>query len=151
MLSTTSAYALRALVPLAGLQPGESLLGRELAMRTHVPSNYLSKILLVLRNAGIVEATRGKGGGYGLHREPEEIRLIEVVELFEGPRHEPICLLNHHRACSDEIPCSAHANWRIVYETYIRFLQTTTLADIACSSNGCSQSQGSPLNPRSGG
>ena len=58
------------------------MLGRELADRAEVPPNYLSKILWALGNAGIIDATRGNGGGYRLKRTPSEIRLFEVVELF---------------------------------------------------------------------
>ena len=68
MLSTTSQYAIRALSHLARMQHGEAVLGRDLAERASVPVNYLSKIMLVMRNAGLVQATRGAGGGYRLAR-----------------------------------------------------------------------------------
>jgi Rrf2 family protein len=110
MLSVTSRYALRALGRLAGTFGKEAMLGRDLANQADVPSNYLSKILLSLNNAGMVEATRGTGGGYRLHRPPQDIRLIEVVELFEGAQKETKCLLDSHATCSNQHPCSAHQN-----------------------------------------
>ncbi len=82
MLSITSQYALRALSHLARQSDG-SVLGRELSQSVEIPANYLSKVLLVLRNAGLVDTTRGSGGGYRLGRPASEIRLIDVVELFE--------------------------------------------------------------------
>ena len=64
MLTATSEYALRALVQLARLRNGDSILGRDLAKKARIPKNYLVKILVSLRNVGMVEAVRGQGGGY---------------------------------------------------------------------------------------
>src|SRR5215813_3901044 len=83
MLSATSEYALRALTRLAAAAEGESMLGRDLAEQAGIPANYLSKIMWTLGNAGIIDATRGNGGGYRLKRGAADIRLFEVVDLFE--------------------------------------------------------------------
>ncbi|HVX66604.1 MAG TPA: Rrf2 family transcriptional regulator [Bryobacteraceae bacterium] len=130
MFSTTCEYALRALVRLAQMPDGSAVLGRDLAQHAEIPANYLSKILLTLRNAGILTTARGTGGGYRLRKTPEEIRLIHIVELFDGARARPACLLGGHD-CSDENPCSAHHVWRDVRAVYVRFLESTTLADIS--------------------
>ena len=130
MLSTTSQYALRALTELAGQPPGQPMLGRDLAAQADIPANYLSKILLSLRNAGILATTRGSGGGYRLERKPSEIRLIEVVEVFDAPRARPDCLLGEGE-CSDDKACSAHHAWKQIRQSYISFLETTTLAEIS--------------------
>jgi Rrf2 family protein len=136
MLSITAAYALRALVEMAGLAEGKSILGRELAKRAEIPANYLSKILLAVGNAGIIEATRGSGGGYRLLRDPHEIRLVEVVDLFDKPRVKPMCLLAGKRRCSDLEPCTAHDRWREVMAAYMKFLEATTIAEISGERNG---------------
>lgn len=135
MLSTTVEYAMRSLSCLARAPEGEALLGRELAELADVPANYLSKILLVLKRAGIVEATRGTGGGYRLARPAVEIVLGEVVELFDPPRAHPGCFLGR-RECSDEDPCAAHDNWRRVRTAYLDFLQNTTLDQIIRPADG---------------
>jgi DNA-binding IscR family transcriptional regulator len=49
MLSTTTQYALRALVALTRLDEGTAVLGRDLSDLSDVPANYLSKILLDLK------------------------------------------------------------------------------------------------------
>lgn len=131
MLSTTSEYALRSLTHLASQPKGTAILGRELAEQCDIPANYLSKILLSLRNAGILDAVRGSGGGYSLHRDPRRIRLIDIVELFEGTRARPECLLGISKKCSDASACSAHEAWREVRSAYVHLLETTTLANIA--------------------
>ncbi len=131
MVSTTTEYALRALVRMTRL-PGESwILGRDLAEKASVPANYLSKILLTLRNAEIVETTRGHGGGYRLAKPASEIALIDVASLFEGIGNRPGCILGEAHECGDEHGCSAHSRWKHVLTMYLDFLETTTIADVS--------------------
>ncbi len=134
MLSTTSQYALRALVRLAAEPGGAVVLGRDLAKECDIPANYLSKLLWQLRNAGLVSTARGSGGGYKLERPAGEIRLMDVVEVFEGLRNRPTCLLGKGE-CSDVDACSAHHAWKTVRKAYVEFLDANTLADIAPSSD----------------
>jgi Rrf2 family iron-sulfur cluster assembly transcriptional regulator len=132
MLSTTSEYALRALACLAGQPQGTVLLGRDLAKAADIPANYLSKILLTLRNAELVDTTRGSGGGYRLHRPAKEIFLIDVVELFEGiSRTKPACFLRHQKPCSSSSPCNAHVLWADLQARYLGFLVSTPLSALA--------------------
>jgi Rrf2 family protein len=132
MLSTTSEYALRALACLAGRPSGTALLGRDLAKAAEIPPNYLSKILLTLRNADLVDATRGSGGGYRLHKPADEIFLIDVVELLDGiSRNKPACFLQHQKPCSGSLPCGAHALWSDLQALYLGFLVSTPLSALA--------------------
>src|SRR5574338_1443771 len=128
MLSATARYALRALVHLASMSDGKSLLGRDLSQIADIPPNYLSKILWTLGSAGFIGATRGTGGGYRLQRRPEDIRLVEIVELFDRARTGNGCLLNPDHPCSDHTACAAHESWKHVKAVYTDFLETTTLA-----------------------
>jgi Rrf2 family protein len=130
MLTTTSEHALRALTYLARLPEGASMLGRDLAMQAGIPANYLSKILWTLGNAGIIDATRGNGGGYRLKRNASEVHLFEVVELFERDRVRLACFLGGAKDCDCENPCTAHEAWRDVRTAYLDFLHMKTVADI---------------------
>ncbi len=136
MLSNTAEYALRAMVFLARSEPGKVLPGRDLSVMSGVPAKYLSKILLDLNRAGMVSAVRGQGGGYRLTRDAKDIRLIEVVEIFDRPRAHPRCLLSFDRDCSDDAGCSAHGRWKLVRSVYLSFLDTTSLADISNDAPG---------------
>jgi Rrf2 family transcriptional regulator, iron-sulfur cluster assembly transcription factor len=128
MFSVTCEYALRALTRLAQVPEGQTILGRDLAVNADIPANYLSKILLTLRNAGILNAARGTGGGYRLRKAPETVRLMEIVELFDATRARPACLLCSEKDCSDGAPCAAHGEWRAVREAYVHFLENTSIA-----------------------
>lgn len=130
MISMTSRHAIKALIGLARAEGEGAVLGRDLADSADVPRNYLAKILQALRKAGIVEATRGPGGGYRLLRAPVDVALLEIVELFDGNEAHPHCFLSEGHECSDETACAAHAAWREVHFAYVRFLEQTTLADL---------------------
>ncbi len=58
---------------------------RDIAENQKIPQHYLEQILIVLKRGGIVRSMRGVQGGYLLARHPQEIRLLEVMELLEGP------------------------------------------------------------------
>src|SRR5215467_2797726 len=142
MLTTTSEYALRALAHLARQPNGDAVLGRNLACAGEIPANYLSKVLLALRNAGLVDTTRGSGGGYRLRKPPEEIYLIDVVELFEEiSRARPSCFLRHTRPCSSSSPCTAHSAWSDLQAAYLGFLISTPLSTIAEKNTESSESR----------
>lgn len=147
MLSVTTEHALRALVELARVPAGAWILGRDLARRASIPANYLAKILLMLRNAGLVEATRGQRGGYRLAKAPEQIFLVQVVDLFEGVRSRPGCFLGESHACNDQEACSAHALWKNVREVYLDFLTRTTIADIGQVRQPAPRKRGRPRAP----
>jgi Rrf2 family protein len=131
MISTTSEHALRALVRLACCEDGSLLGGKEMAAELDIPPNYLSKVLLTLRNAGTIDTTRGQGGGYRLIKDPKDIPLIDVVELFEGISTRPHCFLGEKPVCSDEDPCPAHQYFKRIRESYIRYLEKTTIFMLA--------------------
>jgi len=128
--SASTTHALRAVAWLAAHQDGEPALGRELARRLKIPPDYLSKVLATLARSGVLSATRGAKGGYRLAREPDRIKLVDVVTPFEGKRARVGCLLRPERPCRDSAACSAHTSWGGVNEAYREFLEGTTGADI---------------------
>ena len=135
MISSTSEYALRALVALAGNDSRNSMQARDLAKATEVPASYLYKILATLRRAGILAGSRGSRGGYRLAHAASETRLIEVISLFEAVRPRESCLLSESHLCDDDNPCSAHLHWKKVQQSYHEFLESKTIADLATRVN----------------
>lgn len=56
-----------------------------IAENEDIPKKFLEQILLVLRNADIVESVMGKEGGYRLKKHPKETSLGKVIRLIDGP------------------------------------------------------------------
>ena len=129
MLSRTQEYALRAAVFL-GRSYGEGpLRTSELAKRTGIPRNYLSKILHQMARQGLVASERGRRGGVALSRDPTSITLGQITALFQ-PAHEPKRCVLGRPECSDEFPCGAHQSWKIIKEQTEAFFETTSIADV---------------------
>jgi Rrf2 family cysteine metabolism transcriptional repressor len=84
-LSTRSRYGLRAMLVLAMHEGDNPVMTKEISEKQNLPMTYLEQLMLTLRKAGLVNATRGAKGGYVLSRDPNDISLIEVVEALEGP------------------------------------------------------------------
>lgn len=138
MISTTSQYALRALGCLASQPQEQVILGRDLAESAGVPANYLSKILLLLKREGVVEATRGPSGGYKLSRPSTDIKLIEIVEPIDRVSRLDECLMGLNK-CSEEDPCGMHDWWKRVRDDYLEMLRHTSLADVIRIEDGSEQ------------
>jgi Rrf2 family protein len=101
MLSRTAEYALRAVVWLSD-HPESSVSGPALATATQVPADYLSKVMQCLVRAGLVEAQRGKNGGFSLTSPPDEVTILDVINAVEPVRRIrscPLGLPGHESLC----------------------------------------------------
>ena len=115
------------------------MLGRDLAERTGVPASYLTKVLLVLNRAGLVEAIRGTGGGYRLSKPAAEISLWEIVDPVDNVSRLDDCIMGLNE-CSEENPCGMHDWWKRVRDDYLATLRQTTLAEVSSGKVAGSQS-----------
>jgi len=84
MISLKAQYGLKAIVALAANYGKGPLQAKEIAGSQNVPVRYLELLLSQLRRARLVEATRGKKGGYYLSRKPNAINVLDIVAAFEG-------------------------------------------------------------------
>jgi Rrf2 family nitric oxide-sensitive transcriptional repressor len=82
MLSQTVEYSLRAVVWLAS-HADDPQTNQQIAAATLVPVGYLAKVMQSLGRGGLVTAQRGKHGGFLLARPPEEISVLEVVNVVD--------------------------------------------------------------------
>ena len=83
-ITTKSPYAVRALAELARAGGAGPVPIGELAKRRDIPVQFLEGLFATLRRAGLLQSQRGVKGGYTFARPPEEITVLEVVELLEG-------------------------------------------------------------------
>jgi Rrf2 family cysteine metabolism transcriptional repressor len=83
-ITTKSPYALRAMIELYRHGDGPVPIP-ELARRGDIPVQFLEQLFATLRRAGILRSQRGVKGGYSFGRAPEQVTVLEVVELLDGP------------------------------------------------------------------
>lgn len=85
-ISARADYAVRAATELAAAPADAPMLTAEaVAHAQGIPHKFLEGILVSLREAGLVAAQRGSGGGYRLQRPAAEISVADVVRAVDGP------------------------------------------------------------------
>jgi Rrf2 family iron-sulfur cluster assembly transcriptional regulator len=129
MLSSTSDYALRAILVLAQATDGRPLRAEEIARATGSPANYLAKTLNALAKAGLVTSARGPFGGFTLAVPAGELSLARIVDCFDEARPQTRCLLGSV-PCDPRHPCAAHHRWTAVKNARRAALAETTVADL---------------------
>lgn len=87
-LSARVDYALRAVLELAEgerQRAGTPITADRIARSQDIPPKFCESILLQLRRGGIAHAQRGPEGGYWLARPVNEITLLDIIEVIDGP------------------------------------------------------------------
>ena len=128
--STSTQYALRALIHLAITDRTGPVLVRQIAEAENIPKQFLSKILNTLRNRGLVESTKGPGGGFVLARSRNSIQVSEVIEALDGPGQSDLSCILGLEECNDTAPCALHDAWKKFREEYVKSLTSLTLEDL---------------------
>jgi Rrf2 family protein len=130
-VSKRSDYALRVLFSLVEIygQPPVSI--RELAARNDVPKRFLEHILLDLKSKGWVDSSPGKNGGYFLAQAPAEIRMGQVVRLFDNLLAPINCVsVDQYEACTQEARCRFRRVFLQIRNDTARLMDHATLASV---------------------
>lgn len=77
-------YVLRALVEMARMPAGETVVAGDLAKRLGLPKRFLEQQVTILGKHGLLHCQRGAGGGCWLAAEPEDITVADVIEAVQG-------------------------------------------------------------------
>jgi Rrf2 family protein len=133
MLSKKTQYGLKALGYLA-LKYGEGpVLISEIAKKKKIPVKFLESILLQLKNRGILESKKGKGGGYFLVNSPKKTTLAVAIRIVDGPIAMIPCVsLNFYQKCKDctEATCGLNKVMSYTRDATLKILEKKTLYDL---------------------
>jgi Rrf2 family protein len=134
MISKKTKYALKALIHLAREYDTGPILIAELAREERIPKKFLELILLTLKNNGVLQSKKGKGGGYYLGKPPEMVSMGFVVRLLEGPLAPVPCVSETAYAvceeCVDEQTCGIRLVMKDVRDAIAQIFDGTTLSDV---------------------
>ena len=135
MISKKAKYALKALKVLAeSYEDRKPVLISQIAQRERIPKKFLEAILLDLRNHGILQSQKGKGGGYFLRLAPAEVTFARVLRIVDGPLAPTLCVSLYFYGrcedCVDETSCTLRTvmeQWR---DANLAVLEQKTVADL---------------------
>jgi Rrf2 family protein len=98
-MQTASRLAIYALLELAA-NPQSQISASEIGAKFRVSSHHLAKVLLTLGRAGLVQSSRGVGGGYSFTGNARRLTLLEIISHFEDTSNT--CKLNNPTVATPE-------------------------------------------------
>ena len=122
-------YTLRVLM-FCALHPERSITIAELAESHAVSKNHLMKIVNDLARQGLLQTTRGRGGGLRLLKPASEIRIGDVVRQSETDFRVVECFDASHNACTLTSHCQLKLVFSKALQSWLAELDKVTLADI---------------------
>ncbi|MHB0756744.1 RrF2 family transcriptional regulator [Polaribacter sp. M15] len=135
MLSKKTKYGIKALTYLAKQECKAPVQIATISKSENISLKFLESILLTLRKNGLLGSKKGKGGGYYLLKEPNEILMTTIYRILEGPISMVPCVsLNFYEKCADcpdENTCAVHKLMIQVRDNTLKIFKNTTLADIS--------------------
>lgn len=128
--SRSAEYALRALVQLAALPPGEYAMAKNIAAEGNIPAHFLAKILQDLARDGFLKSNKGPRGGFRLSLPAEDLSMLRVIEAVDGAGRYDRCI-GGSPECNDRAACGMHDSWKALRSRIIDYLGGTSIADLA--------------------
>jgi len=139
MLSKKAKYALKALSVLTENYGKGPILISQVAEKERIPRKFLELILLQLKNHGVLQSKKGKGGGYLLSRPPASVNLGQVLRIIDGPLAPLPCVSQtaYMRCdeCEDENECNIRGVMKLVRDATAEILEGTTLEEFCQSAH----------------
>lgn len=122
-------YTLRVLMYCA-TNPDRLVTIAELAEHHGVSKNHLMKIVNDLARQGVVQTTRGRGGGLRLLKRPDDIRIGDVVRSSETDFRLVECFDSRTNTCTLTPSCRLKGLFDSALQAYFNELDRVTLTDM---------------------
>ncbi len=108
-LSNSSQYAIRILTYIT-MQDKSLISASTLSEKLKIPYKFLTKIMTGLVKAGLVESIRGREGGFRLKKKSSEIKVDDILNIFNDAMKKEECLLGIGQ-CDTHCKCALHDQW----------------------------------------
>lgn len=128
--STSTKYAVMALIELATRQDEQPVQIKEISRSAGVPHHFLAKLIQTLVKAGILNSTKGRGGGIRFALPPSEVTIADVVKIIDGQQALQDCIFGL-QSCDGTRDCPLHSVWGPIREQILNFLENTTVAELS--------------------
>ncbi len=82
LITKDTDYAIRALTLIAK-EKNKLFNVKEISKSLNISYSYLRKLLQILNKNKILFSVKGKGGGFKINKDPEEIYIKDLIKLFQ--------------------------------------------------------------------
>ncbi len=127
-LTSRGRYAVTAMLDLALHHDEGPIALADIATRQGISLSYLEQLFSQLRKRGLVDSTRGPGGGYRLLMEPGTIVVADVIGAVDESMDSTRC--HGKENCQDDERCLTHDLWTDLGHQIHRFLSGIDLAQL---------------------
>jgi len=127
-------YGLRCLIQVALRDAEGPVSAQAIARAEGMGPEYVARIMGTLRAGGLVESTRGAGGGHRLARPASEISVWDAITVLGGelfPEGFCDCHPGRRKECIHVTDCSIRALWRKTEGVLREALERISLKDLA--------------------
>lgn len=129
-------YAFRVIIHLADFPEGEIVKSQNIAEVQNIPAGFLQKIMRSLTQGGIVKSYRGIDGGFSLAKPAEQISLLDVITIMEGPVDLQRCLKENSACSRGAAPqCGVHAALSVIQQDFTQALGNVNFASLKSKDN----------------
>lgn len=130
-LTNWTDYSLRVLMYCAACaQREQPATISEIAEAHGISRSHLTKIVMTLSGMGLLETTRGRGGGLRLLKPAHQIVLGTVIRLTETDFNLVECFDSGHNTCRLDGNCRLKGALQQAMHSYLAVLDGVTLADL---------------------
>jgi len=126
-ISKETTYALSFLLFLAK-NKGEWGL-EQISKKEKLPYKYLTRLVLVLKKAGLIKVKAGRGGGYSLNKPSTRITLKDILVLFERRKGVVACLVEGQK-CASAKKCPQKPAWDLLEKKLLKEADKIRLKDL---------------------
>ena len=102
---------------------------KEIADAQGISEKFISRIVVPLRERGMIKSERGKLGGFRLAQAPSDITLLAVIETLQGPVSLVDCVVDK-AGCVRSGTCVARSVWTDVNTAVRAALRGMTLETV---------------------
>lgn len=142
LVSSRGRYAMRMMIDIARHQGAGRVALREIGERQGISVKYLEQLARSLCAAGMLEGSRGQGGGYTLARSADDITAGEILRATEGST-APVSCLAGDEACPRQSDCETNSFWVGLNKLINAYVNGYTLTDLVNDSEGTGTTPGS--------
>ena len=127
-LTTKGRYAVTAMLDLALHDGPQPVTLQDIAVNQEISLSYLEQLFARLRKSGLVQGTRGPGGGYRLVQDPKDVSIAGIISAVDEKADLTRC--GGKSDCHQGQECLTHELWTELSEKIYQFLDEISLLDL---------------------